>query len=65
MLAEFMALLVSAYVDMPVDARAVACVELMFDAPNTLANAIKAVETFRERTAENDNLRGLVPYAQI
>ena len=65
MLAEFMALLVSAYVDMTVDARAVACIELMFDAPDTLANAIKAVETFRERTAENGNLRGLVPYAQI
>ena len=65
MVAEFAGLLVSAYIDMTADDRAVACLELMLDAPKKMANAIKAVEMFRTRTLESGELRGLVPYAQI
>ena len=50
MVAEFAALLVSACVDMNDDDRAIACIELMLDAPKKMANAIKAVEMFRVRT---------------
>ena len=65
MVAEFAALLVSACVDMNDDDRAIACIELMLDAPKKMANAIKAIEMFRVRTLESGDLRGLVPYTQI
>ena len=56
MVAEFSVLLVSAYVDMTVDDRAVACLELMLDAPKKMANAImrERVKGGKERDARQE-----------